>query len=335
MDGDQATVAKYMAKRRRPPSQGWPLFIITPTPSRRSTCSWFSSCGTRAASFVAGCDSPSQCGMACPSADRGLRLGRASTLLDPGPRVWRCLYPAHPGHGHSRPTGLGGNVLITSSSLASAIFATFSHRTKNTTTRSERTYRCRRTRRFGVMCAEQGACVRHRSSAGYTIKFEFEFPTGRGLAGFVAAPSPPPELTGLIFILLGGLVSAHLRPPIAAVMALASVLGLFKGFTNGSAMSSAGVGIVSLIGIVATVFVATALAAAAAIALTWPPAKIAFRVFGSWTTRRGRADTGPFAAIGLRCWRAGVFPQFKCCVRPRPLARAASCQQGRTAQGAR
>src|SRR5215471_13548245 len=30
---------------------------------------------------VAGRDSPSQCGMACPSADRGLRLGRASTLL--------------------------------------------------------------------------------------------------------------------------------------------------------------------------------------------------------------------------------------------------------------
>jgi hypothetical protein len=47
------------------------------------------------------------------------------------------------------------------------------------TTRSERTYRCRRTRRFGVMCAEQGACVRRRSWAGYTINmFEFEFPTG-------------------------------------------------------------------------------------------------------------------------------------------------------------
>jgi hypothetical protein len=30
-----------------------------------------------------------------------------------------------------------------------------------------------------VMCAEQGACVRRRSWAGYTINmFEFEFPTG-------------------------------------------------------------------------------------------------------------------------------------------------------------
>ena len=76
-----------------------------------------------------------------------------------------------------RPVSARG-VLITSSSLASAIFATFSNRTKNITTRSERTYRCRRTRRLGVMCAEQGACVRRRSWAGYTINmFEFEIPT--------------------------------------------------------------------------------------------------------------------------------------------------------------
>jgi hypothetical protein len=74
-------------------------------------------------------------------------------------------------------------ILITSSSLASAIFAEFSHRTKNPTTRSERTYRCRRTRRFGLMCAEQSACVRRRSWAGYTINmFEFEFPQGQVFA---------------------------------------------------------------------------------------------------------------------------------------------------------
>jgi transposase InsO family protein len=57
-------------------------------------------------------------------------------------------------------------------------------RTKNTTTRSERTYRCRRTRRFGVMCTKQGASVRRRSWAGHTIiMFEFEFPTGTGPVG--------------------------------------------------------------------------------------------------------------------------------------------------------
>jgi hypothetical protein len=67
-------------------------------------------------------------------------------------------------------------------SLASAIFATFSHRTKNTTTRAERTHRCRRTRQFGVMCAAQGACIRRRSWADYSINmFKFEFPTGTTL----------------------------------------------------------------------------------------------------------------------------------------------------------
>jgi hydrogenase/urease accessory protein HupE len=70
-------------------------------------------------------------------------------------------------------------------------------------------------------------------------------------------------------------------------MAIAVLLGLFKGFINGSAMSYAGSGMFSLVGIAATVFVVVALAAAAAIAFTWPPAKIAFRVLGSWTTATG------------------------------------------------
>ena len=42
IDVGQTTVAKYMAKGRRPPSQGWKTsFTITPTASRRSTYSWF------------------------------------------------------------------------------------------------------------------------------------------------------------------------------------------------------------------------------------------------------------------------------------------------------
>jgi hypothetical protein len=97
IDVGQTTVAKYMVRRRRPPSQGGKTFpTITPTPSPRSSCSWcrqsrlgfgtdLSSCDTSRTS-VAGRDSPSQRRMACRSADRGLRLGRASKLLDPRPR---------------------------------------------------------------------------------------------------------------------------------------------------------------------------------------------------------------------------------------------------------
>jgi urease accessory protein len=108
-----------------------------------------------------------------------------------------------------------------------------------------------------------------------------------GLVGFAAATTPPPDLTWLTFTALGGSVAAHVRLPRAAVMALACLVGLFEGFINGSAMSSGGAGMVSLIGIVATVFVVAALAAAATIAFTWPPAKVAVRVLGSWTTATG------------------------------------------------
>jgi hypothetical protein len=41
IDVGQTTVAKYMPRGRRPPSQGWKTFLkITPTASRRWTCSW-------------------------------------------------------------------------------------------------------------------------------------------------------------------------------------------------------------------------------------------------------------------------------------------------------
>ena len=108
-----------------------------------------------------------------------------------------------------------------------------------------------------------------------------------GIGGVIAAPVRLPDATGLIFIFFGGLVAAQLRPPGAAVMALASLLGLFKGFTYGSEMDAATTNMISLIGITAAVFIMTALAAAAVVAFTWPPAKIAFRVLGSWTTATG------------------------------------------------
>jgi hypothetical protein len=65
-----------------------------------------------------------------------------------------------------RAMGIRDRPVSARSPWTSAIFATFSHRTNHTKTRSERTYRCRGTRRFGVMCAAQ-SCVRRRSWAGY------------------------------------------------------------------------------------------------------------------------------------------------------------------------
>jgi hydrogenase/urease accessory protein HupE len=108
-----------------------------------------------------------------------------------------------------------------------------------------------------------------------------------GFAGIAAAGASLPDLTCLIFIVLGGLVAAHLRPPGLIVPVLASALGLFIGFTNGSAPSAAESATISLLGTAATAFVVTTLVAAAVIASTWLPAKIAIRVMGSWTTATG------------------------------------------------
>src|ERR1700739_2802330 len=99
MDVGQTTVAKYMAKRRRPPSQGWRTFVHNHADAHRvdrhvrgaDDLVWAAVWTSHPAAVtprasVAGCDSPSQCRMALPPCCRGLRLGRASTLLDPRPR---------------------------------------------------------------------------------------------------------------------------------------------------------------------------------------------------------------------------------------------------------
>jgi urease accessory protein len=113
-----------------------------------------------------------------------------------------------------------------------------------------------------------------------------------GLVGLVASPPALPPPTWLSFMLIGGLVAANLKLPNAAILALASVLGLFNGFLNGSALGSGGAGLEALIGISATVFVLAALPAAAVISFSWPTAKIAYRVLGSWTTATGMLMLG-------------------------------------------
>lgn len=113
-----------------------------------------------------------------------------------------------------------------------------------------------------------------------------------GLAGLVAASPALPPLAWLSFMVTGGLVAANLKLPNPVILALASVLGLFHGFLNGSALGSGGASLESLIGISATVFVSAALLAAAVISFSRPTAKIAYRVLGSWTTATGMLMLG-------------------------------------------
>ncbi len=110
-----------------------------------------------------------------------------------------------------------------------------------------------------------------------------------GLAG-LAFPtiSSAPALTTVSFLALGGLVAADARLRPEWVTALAALVGLLHGYLNGAAMAQAKLGALGLVGIVSTLFVVVALAAALVVALRVPWGRIAVRVAGSW-----------IAAIGL------------------------------------
>lgn len=110
-----------------------------------------------------------------------------------------------------------------------------------------------------------------------------------GLAGFaVPAIHAATILTTVSFLVLGGLVAAEARLRPVWVVALAAVVGLLHGTLNGAAMSQAKLGALGLVGIVTTLFVVVALAAAMVVAIRAPWGRIAVRVAGSW-----------IAAIGL------------------------------------
>jgi len=71
------------------------------------------------------------------------------------------------------------------------------------------------------------------------------------------------------------------------VGSLAAVLGLLHGYLNGAAMSQAKLGILGLVGIVSTLFLAVALAVAMVVAIRVPWGRIAVRVAGSWIAAVG------------------------------------------------
>jgi hypothetical protein len=90
IDLGQTTVAKYMVKRRRPPSQGWKTFLrnhadalhrwicFVPTISFLVWTCDFAAFASRAS--VAGRDLTSGRGMDCPAADRSLRLVQSAAI---------------------------------------------------------------------------------------------------------------------------------------------------------------------------------------------------------------------------------------------------------------
>jgi urease accessory protein len=120
----------------------------------------------------------------------------------------------------------------------------------------------------------------------------FALPMAWLLGGLVGLAFPTityaPALTTVSFLALGGLVAAEARLRPEWVSGLAVVFGLVHGYLNGAAMSQAKLGALGLVGIVSTLFVTVALAAAMVVAIRVPWGRIAVRVAGSW-----------IAAIGL------------------------------------
>jgi hydrogenase/urease accessory protein HupE len=107
------------------------------------------------------------------------------------------------------------------------------------------------------------------------------------LLGTSANVSLPGSLSWVPLLVLGGLVAADFRLPIAVTTALAAALGLFLGLSNSYVMAQAGAGVRGGIGIVGAVFVLTTLGAACAVAWQSGWLRIAWRVVGSWIAASG------------------------------------------------
>jgi hypothetical protein len=117
IDIGQTTVAKYMSKRRSPPSQSLedlssqsyrrhridPLIrgsddLVSPVVRRPDPAAF------PPGAFVVSCDRTSDRRMDRPATDKGMRVATGAAIYRPRPgsRLWRCLYPPASSYGLTR-----------------------------------------------------------------------------------------------------------------------------------------------------------------------------------------------------------------------------------------
>ncbi|HEY7574393.1 MAG TPA: HupE/UreJ family protein [Thermoanaerobaculia bacterium] len=112
---------------------------------------------------------------------------------------------------------------------------------------------------------------------------------GGSLAGRLAASAEVrPTAVAILTIALGALVAADRPMPVAAVAALAVLLGLLNGGMGGLELARARAGALPDLGAACSIFVVVALLAGNVVSLSVHWARVAVRVAGSW-----------IAAIGL------------------------------------
>lgn len=109
-----------------------------------------------------------------------------------------------------------------------------------------------------------------------------------GVLGLAGHGGVSPVMTAASFVILGGLVAADAKLPLAGTTVLAALLGLAHGYSNGAALAQPGPALSGLVGVIVAAFTFVALATSFVVPLRAAWARVIVRVAGSW-----------IAAIGL------------------------------------
>ena len=119
----------------------------------------------------------------------------------------------------------------------------------------------------------------------------FALPCAWLLGSFVGLVAIMPQssawLSAAWLLVLGMLVALDAKLPPVATTAIAALLGLMHGYANGSGMNLTLPVALALLGLATSVFVATALSAAAVVRFGHAWRRIAVRVLGSWIAASG------------------------------------------------
>lgn len=109
-----------------------------------------------------------------------------------------------------------------------------------------------------------------------------------GLLGLAASASNGNAIASAVwFLLLGGLLAADAKLSLPVTTALAALLGIYHGYLNGTGLGLNFASAAALLGMIFSVFVLIALAAAFVVQLQASWARIAVRVAGSWIFASG------------------------------------------------
>ena len=110
---------------------------------------------------------------------------------------------------------------------------------------------------------------------------------GAGIAAAIGLPGAPAWLIAVVTALMGALVAADLRLPLAAVIAIAAALGALHGYDNGRDLAATTGALVAIAGIACSLFALVSLLAGQVAVLQAHWARLAVRISGSWIAAVG------------------------------------------------